>query len=182
MLAHHIAFTKLIALILHRAFRLAHRIVETGFGAPSFLDYCGIETQTAGCGSRLILITEPSSYRQDSGGLEENIHQIIPTLCALPGLILRPGKIGEIAIGCDAPMMGRNPGKAQIYAVFILHIAPLGKTVAEERIISGRIEPVKSHECEMVGTEIGGCIERGYGTAIARSRFAGEGEAMEMYP
>ena len=49
-----------------------------------------------------------------------------------PGLILRPGEIGEIAIGCDAPMMGRNPGKAQIYAVFILHIAPLGKAVAEE--------------------------------------------------
>ena len=32
MLAHHIAFTKLIALILHRAFRLAHLIVkETGY-------------------------------------------------------------------------------------------------------------------------------------------------------
>ena len=75
-------------------------------------------------------------------------------------------------------MMGRNPGKAQIYAVFILHIAPLGKAVAEERIVTGRIEPVESHEREMVGTEIGGCIERGYGTAIARSRFAGEGEAM----
>lgn len=30
----------------------------------------------------------------------------------------------------------------------------------------------------MVGTEIGGCIERGYGTAIARSRLAREGEAM----
>jgi len=66
MLAHHIAFTKLIALILHCAFCLAHRIVETGFGAPSFLGYCGIETQTAGRGSRLILITEPSSYRQHS--------------------------------------------------------------------------------------------------------------------
>lgn len=75
-------------------------------------------------------------------------------------------------------MMGRNPGKAQIYAVFILHIAPLGKAVAEERIVTGRIEPVESHQRKMVGTEIGGCIERGYGTAIARSRFAGEGEAM----
>lgn len=30
----------------------------------------------------------------------------------------------------------------------------------------------------MVGTEIGGSIERGNRTAIARSRFAGEGEAM----
>ena len=75
-------------------------------------------------------------------------------------------------------MMGRNPGKAQIYAVFILHIAPLGKAVAEERIVSGRIEPVESHEREMVGTEIGGCIERGYGTAIASCRLAREGEAM----
>lgn len=75
-------------------------------------------------------------------------------------------------------MMVRNPGKAQIYAVFILHIAPLGKAIAEERIVTGRIEPVKSHEREMVGTEIGGCIERGYGTAIASCRLAGEGEAM----
>ena len=30
----------------------------------------------------------------------------------------------------------------------------------------------------MVGTEIGGSIERGYGTTIARSRLAREGEAM----
>ena len=30
----------------------------------------------------------------------------------------------------------------------------------------------------MIGTEIGDGIERGYGTAIASSRLAGEGEAM----
>ena len=74
-------------------------------------------------------------------------------------------------------MMGRNPGKAQIYAVFILHIAPLGKAVAEENS-NGQNRTCESHEREMVGTEIGGCIERGYGTAIASSRLAGEGEAM----
>ncbi len=173
MLAHHIAFTGFIALIRHRAFRLAHRIVETGFGAPSFLGYCGIEHAH-------VVVVPPypysgiSSYRQDSEGWKRySAHY--PNSRALPGPILRPGEIGEIAVGCDAPMMGRNPGKAQIYAVFILHIASPRKSCSEERIISGRIEPLKSDQREMVGTEIGGSIERGYGTAIARSRFAGRG-------
>ena len=91
----------------------------------------------------------------------------------LPGLILRPDKIGKITIGGDIPTTGRSPGKPQIGSVFILYSTPLGKTVAEERIVSGRIEALQCHQQKMISKLIRDGIQCSNGTTIARSRLTG---------
>ena len=89
----------------------------------------------------------------------------------LPGLILRPYKIGKITIGGDIPTTGRSPGNPQIDTVFILYGTPLGKTVAEERIVSGRIESLQCHQQKTISKLIRDGIQGSNGTTIARSRL-----------
>ena len=97
---------------------------------------------------------------------------MIPALRTLAGMILRPGKIGKVAIGGNGPATAWQPRSPHIHAVFILHAASLGKAVAEQGIVSGRIEPLHSREREMIGNQIRCCIERGDGSTITRRRFA----------
>ena len=97
---------------------------------------------------------------------------MIPALRTLTGMILRPGKIGKVAIGGNGPATAWRPRSPHIHAVFILHAASLGKTVAEQGIVSGRIEPLHSRERKMIGNQIRCRIERGVGCTITRRRFA----------
>ena len=97
---------------------------------------------------------------------------MIPALRTLAGMILRPGKIGKVAIGGKGPTTAWRPRSPHIHAVFILHAASLGKAVAEQGIVSGRIEPLHSREREMIGNQIRCRIERGDGSTITCCRFA----------
>ena len=97
---------------------------------------------------------------------------MIPALRTLAGIILRPGKIGKVAIGGKGPATAWRPRSPHIHTIFILHAASLGKAVAEQGIVSGRIEPLHSREREMIGNQIRCRIERGDGSTITRRRFA----------
>ena len=75
------------------------RIIHTRLGAPVFHGNTGIETETTGSVSRLFLIADPGSQCPGTGRKIEDIQQMIPALRTLAGMILRPGKIGKVAIG-----------------------------------------------------------------------------------
>lgn len=158
------------------------RIIHTRLGTPVFRGNAGIETETPGSVSRLFLIADPGSQCPGTGRKIEDIQQMIPALRTLTGMILRPGKIGKVAIGGNGPATAWRPRSPHIHAVFILHAASLGKAVAEQGIVSGRIEPLHSREREMVGKLIRSSIERGDGSTITRCRFATYRPAMGNIP